>query len=66
MSDDVRDEMTLMAAAHALGISYERARRRLLTGQLKGRQDEDGRWVVARTSVEQTRRERTELVAQPA
>lgn len=49
------EEVTLMAAAKALSISYERARRKLLVGELEGRQDADGRWLVSRASIDRLR-----------
>ncbi|MDQ2667389.1 MAG: hypothetical protein M3Z05_15430 [Gemmatimonadota bacterium] len=52
---EIDQEVTLMAAAHALGISYERARRKLLVGELSGRQDEAGRWLVERESLNRHR-----------
>lgn len=50
--------VTLTEAAMQLGISYERAKRLLLTGKLTGDQL-GGRWyMVAASSVERLRKER--------
>lgn len=46
-------ELSLPAAAQALGISYERVKRLLFTGQLQGRQADNGRWMVFAESLSQ-------------
>jgi predicted site-specific integrase-resolvase len=59
------DEMPLAEAAKALGISWHRAWRRLLVGELDGQRAESGRWLVTRASVERSR-ENQEAGNQPS
>lgn len=47
-----KKELSLPVAAFELGESYEVAKRMLFTGELKGRQDERGRWRVSAESVQ--------------
>lgn len=44
------EEISLTVAAFRLGMSYERAKRLLLSGVLSGRQ-ENGKWIVYADSV---------------
>jgi hypothetical protein len=56
--------MALPEAAQALGQSWERTWRQVLTGELSGAK-RDGRWMVSRLDVERRLRER-EANAEPA
>jgi hypothetical protein len=56
-------EITLPAAARRLGQSWPRTWRQVLTGELEGRQDTNGKWLVREASVEQLLRERESPVA---
>ena len=52
-------EIPLVAAAQRLGLSWQSAWSRVLTGALEGRQDpQSGRWYVSVESVERLKRER--------
>ncbi len=60
MDKNDTETVPLSSAAMELGISYERAKRLLLIGELSGSQ-EDGRWWrVSAESVERVKRERAE------
>lgn len=59
-------EVSLPVAAFKLGVSYERAKRRLFTGELEGRQDHNGKWLVDLSSVERLLEQRTEPAAATA
>jgi hypothetical protein len=54
MVEKTDDEMSLAAAAQQLGISWQRAWRLVLTGELDGRQ-RGGRWFVRSDSVARRR-----------
>lgn len=55
------EKISLPVAAKILGISYERAKRLLLTGVLRGEQVAGRFWLLEKPSVESARlRERAE------
>ena len=49
-------EMRLALACFRLGVSYDKGRRMLFTGELTGRQ-ENGKWLVDTESVERLQRQ---------
>ena len=54
MTEAPREEIALAEAAQQLGISWQRAWRLVLTGELEGRQ-RNGRWLVRVESVARRR-----------
>ena len=56
-------EVSLPVAAFKLGVSYEVAKRRLFTGELEGRQDHNGKWLVDVASVEKVLDQRSQPAA---
>lgn len=63
--EPMREEITLTIAAFRLGMSYERAKRLLLTGAIEGRQD-NGKWSVYADSVARYRQDAKKVGAQLA
>ena len=61
-----KKELSLPAAAHRIGVSYEVARRQLFRGELTGRQNESGRWMVSMESVERAREARHQIARSAA
>jgi len=60
MGKNDTETIPLSSAALALGLSYEKTKRLVLIGELRGSQ-EDGRWWrVSSESVERVKRERAE------
>ena len=45
-------EVPLAAAAQRMGMTWHRAWARVLSGALRGRQDESGRWFVSAEDVD--------------
>lgn len=56
-------EITLPAAARQLRQSWPRTWRQVLTGELEGRQDENGKWLVKADSVERAKEAREQQLA---
>ena len=52
-------EMSLPAAAHAIGCTWTEAYGLLLRGDLQGRLGTNGRWLVKRASVTKLQRQRS-------
>ena len=52
-------EMSLPAAAHAIGCTWNEAYSLLLRGDLQGRLGTNGRWLVNRASVSKLQRQRS-------
>lgn len=53
-----RRTISIAMAAMRLRLSYNQVQRRVLIGELKGEQGEDGRWSVDERDVERYARER--------
>ena len=62
MAMELEGLIPLPDAAQRLGISWERAWRKVLAGELEG-QKVAGRWVVTERSVEKVRAERDQSAA---
>lgn len=56
-------ELSLPVAAFKLGVSYEVAKRQLFRGELEGRQDDNGKWLVKASSVERAKEAREKQLA---
>jgi predicted site-specific integrase-resolvase len=53
------NEISLTQAALRIGMSYHRARTMMLRGELRGRQEADGRWYVLEEDVARLEHRRT-------
>jgi hypothetical protein len=51
-------EVTLVNAAQRLGLSYQKTLNAVLRGELRGRQDDRGRWRVDAKDIERFKSER--------